>query len=366
MRFESQTNIHDHLDVAPRFGFAWSPGATAQRQSKTVIRGGFGVFYVRLTLADSVTALRYNGVVQQQYVITNPDFYPNIPSAALLGTSSSQKAIEEIDSNFHSPYLMQSVLTAERQLRPNTTLAATYTNIHALHVLRSEDINPPLPGTYSGPGTGIYPYPGQGPIFLETSSGLYNQNQLSFNLNSKLNAAVSFYATYVLNKSMSNTDGSGTFPGNPYNYSSEYGPAANDIRHRILFGGSINTKWNVRFNPLLSFQTGAPFNITTGSDVYGATLFNARPGIDADPSKPGLIQTAYGLLDPNPTPEEQILGRNFGRGPFQIQTNLRVTKTWGFGGETSQAASGGRVFGNPAGAPLQRVGRHVGAQSFES
>jgi hypothetical protein len=53
------------------------------------------------------------------------------------------------------------------------------------------------------------------------------------------------------------------------------------------------------------------------------------------------------LLDPNPTPGEEIIGRNFGRGPFQIQTNLRVSKTWGFGRETSPAA-GGSLFANPA------------------
>ena len=76
---------------------------------------------------------------------------------------------------------------------------------------------------------------------------------------------------------MSNTDGLGTFPGNPYNYSSEYGPAFNDIRNRIVFGGSINTKWNVRFNPLVSFQTGAPFNITSGNDPYGIDALYRRP-----------------------------------------------------------------------------------------
>ena len=341
LRFESQTNIADHLDAAPRIGFAWAPGSAATKPGKTVFRGGYGIFYTRFGLSDSITALRYNGIVQQQYVITNPSFFPEIPSIASLGVNPSIQSTREIDSNLRAPYLMQAILTVERQLRPNTTLAATYTNIHGLHILRSEDINAP------GQGTGVYPYPGQGPIFLTSSSGLYNQNQLSLNLNSKLNAAASFYVTYTLNKAMSNTDGLGTFPGNPYNYSSEYGPAFNDIRHRIVFGGAFNTKWNVRFNPLVSFQTGAPFNITSGNDPWDTTLYTARPGIATDPSRPGLIQTPYGLLDPNPIPGETIIGRNAGRGPFQIQTNLRVTKTWSFGAETLPAA-GGPVFANPA------------------
>ena len=79
-----------------------------------------------------------------------------------------------------------------------------------------------------------------------------------------------------------------------------------------------------------------------------STLYTVAPGIATDPSRPGLIQTPYGLLDPNPIPGETILGRNAGRGPFQIQTNLRVTKVWSFGPETSPAAGGGSVFANPA------------------
>ncbi len=343
LRFESQTNIADHLDTAPRIGFAWAPGATATAPGKTVVRGGYGIFYSRFGLSDSVTALRYNGIVQQQYVIANPAFFPDVPSIVALGANPSIRSTREIDSNFHTPYLMQAIVTIERQLKPSTTLAVTYTNIHGVHILRSEDINAPELGA------GALPYPGKGPIFVTSPSGLYNQNQLSLNLNSKLNAAASLYVTYTLTRALSNTDGLGTFPGNPYNYSSEYGPAFNDIRHRIVFGGSINTKWNIRFNPLVSFQTGAPFNITSGNDLYGTTLYTARPGIATDQSRPGLILTPYGLLDPNPIPGETIIGRNAGRGPFQIQTNLRVTKTWSFGAETSPAAGGGSVFANPAG-----------------
>jgi hypothetical protein len=222
---------------------------------------------------------------------------------------------------------MQSLVSVERQLPKNTTLAVTYTNAHALHVLRSEDINAPLPGS------GIYPYGTSQPIFEMTSSGLYNQNQLITNVNSKVNSLISLFGSYVFNKSMSNTDGLATFPANPYNFTGEYGPAATDVRHRFLAGGSINTKWNVRLNPYVILQSGAPFDITTGTDLYGTTLFNARPGIATNPNQPGVIHTAYGLLDPNPTANEKIIPRNYGRGPGQYTVNLRLSKTIGFGPE---------------------------------
>lgn len=66
VRYEAQTNIHDWRDFAPRVGLAWGPGGASGRVNpKTVIRAGFGIFYDRFALDNTVTALRYNGHVQQ-------------------------------------------------------------------------------------------------------------------------------------------------------------------------------------------------------------------------------------------------------------------------------------------------------------
>jgi hypothetical protein len=123
----------------------------------------------------------------------------------------------------------------------------------------------------------------------------------------------------------------------------EYGPAATDIRNRVFMGGSLNTKWNVRLSPFIVAQSGAPYDITIGQDIYGDTLFTARPGIPTDLSKPGLIDTSYGWLDPNPTPGEQILPRNSGRGPGLISVNMRLGKTIGFGPEREASGAPGAV-----------------------
>ena len=234
---------------------------------------------------------------------------------------------------------MQSALTLERQLSASTAFAVTYTNSHGVHLFRSEDINAPLPGTYDPnvPGSGTFPLGHSGPVFLMESSGIYNQNQVVANINTRLKQGVSLFGFYVLNRAMSNTDGIDTVPANPYNLAGEYGPAATDVRHRVTFGGSINTKWNLRISPFVIVQSGAPFDVTAGSDLYGTTLFNGRPGIATDPSKPGVIQTQYGLLDPNPSPGESILGRNYGRGPGQMRVNLRVAKAIGFGSEIGRS-----------------------------
>src|SRR5262249_24489455 len=158
------------------------------------------------------------------------------------------------------------------------------------HMLRSEDINAPLPG-------GALPLGQTGPVFLMESAGLYNQNQVIANVNAKLNAGLSLFGFYVLNHARSNTDGISTFPGGPSSSAVECGPASTDVRNRVTAGGSINLKWAIRISPFAILQSGAPFDITSGSDLYGTTLFNGRPGLATDPNKPGLIATSYGLLD---------------------------------------------------------------------
>ncbi|HSP64526.1 MAG TPA: carboxypeptidase regulatory-like domain-containing protein, partial [Pyrinomonadaceae bacterium] len=272
LRYETQDNIHDWRDFSPRLTVAWAPGAAKQNtRSKTVVRAGFGVFYERFSLSNRLTALRYNGIVQQQFVVTNPDFFPAIPSIASLAGLQTTQTIQQISPTLRAPYVIQSAVSFERQLPRNTTIAITFANAHGLHLLRSE-VKP-------------------GPIFLMESAGLYNQNQLITYVNSRLNKDVSLSVSYVLNRAQSNTDGLGTFPAKPDDFTGEYGPASTDVRHRFTLTGSINTRWSLRFNPFVVVQSGPPFDITVGRDLYGTTLFNGRPGIPADPTKPGLIQT---------------------------------------------------------------------------
>jgi hypothetical protein len=353
LRYETQTNIHDWRDFAPRIGVAWAPsGGSAKSQPKSVIRAGFGIFYDRFGLANILTAERYNGILQQQYIIANPDFFPTVPAVAALSGPVPASTIQEISPTLRAPYLMQSAVALERQMPLNTTIAITYANSHGLHLLRSEDINAPLPGTFTPavPGSGVFPLGRPGQVLVMESDGLYNQNQLVLNVNSKVNKDISLTGSYMYSRAMSNTDGLGTFPANPYSMAGEYGPAATDIRHRFSLAGTVTVKWGIRFNPLLIANTGPPFDITAGQDLYGDGLFNGRPGIAIDPSKAGLIATKYGLLDPNPTPGEVQLSRNLGRGPGQILLNMRVGRTFAFGSER-QAGSASTAGSPPGGGP---------------
>lgn len=349
LRYETQTNIHDWRGVAPRTSVAWSPTGHGKGPAKrTVLRAGFGTFYDRFGLANTLAASRYNGVSQQQYVIANPDFFPTVPPASSLTSNPSGQSTQVIDSRLKIAYILQSAVTLERQLASSTTIAVTYTNAHGTHLLRSRNINTPLPNTTA------LPLGRPGAVFLTESTGIYNQNQLVANINSKLNSSISLFSFYVLSKAKSDTDGVGTSPANPYNYTGEYGPAGSDVRHRATLGGSFNLRWNIRLSPFAIVQSGVPFNITSGNDQFGTTVFNSRPGFATNSAKPGVVQTSYGLLDPNPTPDENIVPRNFGRGPSQMSLNLRVAKTIGFGPEKSSGS--GSSAGPVSTAPIAGSG----------
>jgi hypothetical protein len=344
LRYEAQTNIHDWRDFAPRIGVAWAPGAgSAGSRAKSVIRAGFGMFYDRFSLSNVLTAERFNGLVQQQYIIANPDFFPVVPAVTSLAGPVAASTVQQISSTMRAPYMMQSALAFERQLPLNTTVALTYANSHGLHVLRSENINAPLPAS------GAFPLGGPGAVFLMESAGLYNQNQLIVSVNSLVNRNLSLNGSYVYNRADSNTDGLDTFPAKPYSMDGEYGPAATDVRHRVSLTGTITAKWGIRFNPLLTVNSGPPFDITAGRDLYGDTLFNGRPGIASSATQPGVVATSYGLLDPNPTPGERLLPRNFGRGPGQIMFNVRVGRTFAFGPSREGAAAAAAAAGGPVG-----------------
>jgi hypothetical protein len=333
LRYEVQNNVRNRTDFAPRVTVAWAP---QRLQQKLVLRGGFGIFYDQFALANTITVLRYNGITQQQYIISNPNFYPIIPPVSILAALNSGQVIQQNAPNVRSPYLMQTLLSVEQQLPFHTVIALSYSNTHGLHQLRSRDLNAPLfPG-------GPYPLGDSNPLFVVESEGLYNQNQFITNVTSHINSNISLFGSYTLGRANSNTDGVTTFPAKPYSFVGEYGPASTDVHNFVTFGGVIQSFWKTTFSPLLTVASGPPFNITVGHDLYDTTLFNGRPGIASDPNKPGLVQTSYGLLDPNPTPDENTLSRNFGRGPGSVQFNLRTSKTIGFGSTSSSLNSGAK------------------------
>jgi hypothetical protein len=355
LRWEAQNHVSDWSDFAPRLGFAWSPGLSkASMRPSTVIRGGFGLFYTRFSSEYTLQAERNNGVLEQAYTVTNPTFFPNIPPLSVLQADPAFSTITRVSPDLQAPYIIQSAIGVDRQLGKSTTLSVNYMFAHGVHMLLSEDINAPLPGTYiqNEPDSGVRPFGNVGQIDEYESAGLLNQHQIFTNINARLSANFTLFGSYVYNTAMSNTDGAGSFPQDPYDLAADYGRAAYDIHHRVFITGSANLRWNIRISPFLQWQSGAPFNLTTGENSFGDNLFNARPAY-AGPNTTDAISTPCGLLDPNPQPGEQIVPRNCATGPSQFTLNVRLSKTFGFGAERSSFAgmNGGGGGGGRGGGP---------------
>ncbi len=362
LRYENQKNINSNLNFAPRLGFAWSPGG---QQSKTVIRGGYGVFYERVSESLSMQALRLNGVNQQEFTVLNPDFFPNIPTVDQLLAFSVPGTVYRLAEGLQAPYTLQSVFSVERQVPRNLTVAASYINIRTLHVLRTRPLNAPLPGTFipAIPGSGVHPLdcadfipPDVNPatrcnIFQYESSGRYNQNQFIVNLNSRFHRNATMNAYYVLAKANSDADGTGSLPADPYDLSTEYGRASGDIRHRFVMTGNFRMPWGISLNPFIIVQSGRPFNITLGRDLNGDTFNIERPALapagancaDTD----NFRCTPYGNFKLAFGPDDVMIPRNFAEGPGSTTVNLRVSKTWSFGSEGG--ANAGQQPNQPGG-----------------
>src|SRR5918911_4676627 len=241
LRFETQTNVHSDLDFAPRVAFAWSPGGGGkQGQQNMVIRGGFGIFFDRFSENLTLQANRFNGTNQQQFVVTTGtanglsvlDLFPAVPSITTLTGFSIPQTRRLVAGDVRTPYTMQTAISLERKLPYNSTISINFISARTLHVLRSRNINAPLPGTFTGvAGSGVRPFCYVRNIFEYESSGRFNQNQLVINFNSRFSRKLMLGATYTLNSAHSDTDGAGSFPINQYDTSTEDGRSNQDMRH---------------------------------------------------------------------------------------------------------------------------------------
>jgi hypothetical protein len=337
LRYETQSNISDRGDFGPRVSVAWGLDSKHGGPAKTVLRAGGGFFYDRFDYNLTLNSLRYNGIAQQQFVVENPDFYPVVPSVAALTAALVPQAIYKVDSHLHAPYVAQEVIGLERQLPHNITAAMNFINSEGVHMLRSRDINAPLPGI------GARPYGATaGDIYLYESSGVFRQRQIISNISARMSAKLTLFGFYAYGDAGSNTDGASTFPSNQYDLSSEYSRASFDVHHRAFIGGNIVAKWGVSFSPFVMLSSGQPFNIIVGRDIYGDGILTGRPAFATSASLPASIRlTPWGVFDVSPTAGETIIPRNYGDGPGIVSVNLRVSRTWSFGKKAEQSFTQG-------------------------
>lgn len=328
-RYEAQNVIHSNHDIAPRVSFAWGIPRGQGKSPVTVVRGGFGIFYDRFALTNYMTTLQENGTnrIVSTFISPGKTCTPKDPSGC--GSSTSPRAkITQLGSGIRTPYTLQSAIGVDQQLGKLGTMSVNYLNARGVHEYMTRN--------YFG-ATGPYDFQFQ-------SAGVFRENQLMVNSHIQLRR-VTMFGFYSLNFANANTFGSGFIPTSNTNTKADYGRATFARRQFGVMGGNVQLPYAFTVSPFIIGQAGTPYNIVSGIDPTGSSIYNARPYFSQGDSgscrdRAAFSATQTGNLTPVPI--------NYCTSPANATINLRVSRTFGFGEPTGQRAGGGGP-GGPGG-----------------
>ncbi|HMB80968.1 MAG TPA: TonB-dependent receptor [Vicinamibacterales bacterium] len=278
LRYEAQTHLSDYNAFGPRIGVTWSPF----KNGKTTLRASAGVFTDWLSSGTYEQTLQVDGVRQQELNIVNPS-YPDPGNVGVVPPINK--------------YLLAGDLQMARNVRvssgvdyafnPFSRVGVTYAHVTGSDLLRGDNLNTPV--------NGIRPNPAVGNLVEVLGDATSRQNTMNAFMQVSLTAPsmappkelwnwkrTNFGFNYTLGKSENNTDGAFAVPATG-SLAAEWGPASNDIRHRLgfFFGAAWLRNFNANVN--VNYNSGSPYTIRTGLDDNGDQIFNDRPaGIGRD------------------------------------------------------------------------------------
>lgn len=220
-------NIHGAF--GPRVGFAYAAN------DKTVVRGGFGIFYYRPE--GNIT---FSQVNIQPFLSVSEFDNGNLGT---LGTgtpnnTSLQGGINAIDPAFKNPYIEQFSVGVQRQLPKGMLLETTYVGNVGHHQVRQPNINFPtnLAAVAANPtySTNYFnPYKGFGAITQARSDSNSNYNALQAYL-SKRTGQVTFTIGYTFAKALGDSQSNGATLENWQNLNYNYGETNIDRKHAFI------------------------------------------------------------------------------------------------------------------------------------
>ena len=297
-RYEAQTLISDKMNVAPRAGFTWSPF----KSNRTTLRGGAGIFYDWYETSLYENTLRQDGTRQFDTIVRNPGFPDPFAGGTIVPINPS---IVRVGNDLNMPSVRRYSVGLEQQILGWLRMRANYFNQYGWNQFRARNVNAPVDG--------VRPEAAFGNISLLETTATAESQGLDLNVNFNYQPRRLFGVIgYTLAERRNYADSPLSLPVDSNDLEAEWGPAADDIRHRIFSFFNTELFWGLRAGINVRAQSGRPYNITTGFDTNGDGLVNERPG-----------------------------GRNTARQPWQSNTDLRLSWSRGFGASRTPGGPGG-------------------------
>lgn len=302
------TRTRDTNNWAPRVGFNWT-----MADGRTSVRGGYGIYYDRITLQIQSLELGLDGRALPIEVRAGnvffldettgrfPPFAPSLanPFTGFVLPGAGASGINIIDNGMQNPMTQQFSLGIERQLGRNWTV-----RVDGLHALGTHFIIGRTIGEVFNPVVG-----GPDRVVNLESSARTHYDGLLVTVERRLADGFGLRASYTLSKAFNYANDDqipfSNGPVDPDNLRAEHGPTPNDQRHRFTFAGTWDAPAGLAVSALWTLASGVPMDILLPSGQSripvlqrnaGGRLFrtaaelnafltdlNARGGIDGTP-----------------------------------------------------------------------------------
>ena len=274
LRYDWQNFLANRrLGFSPRLSFAW----VLDPQSKTILRGGGGIYYDRFGGGPLLDLVRYETARRRSVILSlNPATLPQtgcVPITDCIALTSQPPALAQLEPNAKIPYQMQYGLSLERQLGERATGTVSVYQMRGIDMFRSVDVNAPTPeSSYT-----LRPNPEYGRIRQMQPAAFYTGTGLDLSYRGTWNKYFTGFGRYTWSHYESNTGGISWYPENQYDPGDEWSNSGYDRAQRLGMYAIFQQKSLLNLAGGVFANSGSPWTELTGTDYYGDGLFNTRP-----------------------------------------------------------------------------------------